>query len=111
MSTRSSCFVIAARRVMLTAVARPGAHRGIAAAVVLLYGFGPWPWLESAGRLAVFSTVFCSHGFGRVGAATGVGLSVALFTVQLTVSRWWSDRIGAGPVERVLRWVTYGLRP
>ena len=63
---------------------------------------------------AVCSTVFYPSEFGlfgRVAAATGVGLSVASFTVQLNVCRWWSDQIGAGPVERVLRWLTDGHRP
>ena len=49
---------------------------------------------------------------GALAAATGVGcLSVASFTVQLIVCRWWSDQIGAGPIERVLRWMTDGHRP
>jgi uncharacterized membrane protein YeiB len=55
-----------------------------------------------------------SYGFGpvgRVAAATGVGLSVASFTVELIVCRWWSDQIGAGAVEGVVRWTTYGHRP
>src|SRR5262245_40773613 len=34
-------------------------------------------------------------------SATGVGISVASFTVELNVCRWWPDQTGAGPVERV----------
>ncbi len=116
-------FVVLAGQVLLMSLAAPVLTVGIAAGGVLLYERRPWPWLESAGRLAlsnylvqsaVFSTVFYSYGwglFGRVGAATGVGLSVALFTVQIMVSRWWLGRFGAGPVERGLRSMTYGRRP
>ncbi|WP_328475444.1 DUF418 domain-containing protein [Actinoplanes sp. NBC_00393] len=115
-------FVILAGQVLLMSLAAPVLTVGIAAGGVLLYERGPWPWLESAGRLAlsnyllqsmVFSTVFYAYGgglFGRVGAATGVCLSVALFVLQLIVSRWWLGRFGTGPVERGLRWMTYGGR-
>lgn len=116
-------FVVLAGQVLLMSLAAPVLTVGIAAWGVLLYERGPWPWLESAGRLAlsnylvqsvVFSAVFYTYGcglFGRVGAATGVGLSVALFTMQLMVSRWWLGRFSTGPVERLLRWMTYGRRP
>jgi uncharacterized protein len=115
-------FVVLAGQVLLMSLAAPVLTVGIAACGVLLYERGPWPWLESAGRLAlsnylvqsvVFSTVFYAYGgglFDRVGAAAGVGLSVALFTVQLVLSRWWLGRFGTGPVERILRWMTYGGR-
>ena len=116
-------FVVLAGQVLLMSLAAPVLTVGIAACGVLLYERGPSRWLESAGRLAlsnyllqsvVFSVVFYTYGFGlfgRVGAATGVGLSVVLFTVQLMVSRWWLGRFSTGPVERVLRWMTYGRRP
>lgn len=115
-------FVVLAGQVLLMSLAAPVLTVGIAACGVLRYERGPWPWLESAGRLAlsnylvqsmVFSTVFYAYGFGlfgRVGAATGVALSVTLFTAQLMVSRWWLDRFTTGPVERILRWMTYGRR-
>jgi uncharacterized protein len=115
-------LVVIAGQVLLMSLAAPVLTVGIAACGVLLYERGPWPWLESAGRLAlsnylvqslVFTTIFYAYGgglFGRVGAATGIGLSVALFTAQLVVSRWWSGRFGTGPVERLTRWLTYGGR-
>jgi uncharacterized membrane protein YeiB len=115
-------FAILAGQVLLMSLAAPVLTVGTAAGGVLLYEGGPWPWLESAGRLAlsnyllqsvVFSTVFYAYGgglFGRVAAATGVFLAVALFATQLIVSRWWQVRFGTGPVERGLRWMTYGGR-
>ncbi|GAB3842326.1 hypothetical protein GCM10027610_052950 [Dactylosporangium cerinum] len=115
-------FVVVAGQVLLIALAAPLLTVGLAAGGVLLYERRRAPWLEAAGRLAlnnyltqslVFSAVFYSYGlglFGRVGAATGVGLALALFAVQLVVSRWWLARFGAGPVERVLRLATHGGR-
>ncbi|GAA3247453.1 DUF418 domain-containing protein [Dactylosporangium siamense] len=115
-------FVVVAGQVLLMALAAPLLTVGLAAGGVLLYERRRAPWLEAAGRLAlsnyltqslVFSVVFYSYGlglFGRVGAATGVILALALFAVQLVVSRWWLARFGAGPVERVLRMATYGGR-
>nr|WP_296076617.1 DUF418 domain-containing protein [uncultured Actinoplanes sp.] len=115
-------FTVLSGQLLLMSLAAPLLTVGVAACGVLLYGRGRWPWLEAAGRLAlsnylfqsvVLSTVFYTYGwglFGRVGAATGIGLSVVLFAVQLIVSRWWLDRMRAGPVERVLRRMTYGGR-
>ena len=106
------------------ALAAPVLTVGIAAGVVLVLDRRPATLLVSAGRLAltnylvqslVFSAVFYSYGlglFGRVGAATGVALAVALYAAQLVVSRWWLARLGEGPVERVWRRLTSGrLRP
>lgn len=116
-------FTVLAGQLLLMSLAAPVLTVGIAAGAVLLHERGPWPWLESAGRLAltnylvqsvVFSTVFYAYGlglYGRVGAAAGVCLSVALFSMQLLMSRWWLGRLGAGPVERVWRRMTYGRRP
>ena len=115
-------FLVLSGQILLMSLAAPLLTAGIAASGVLLYERRPWPRLEAAGRLAlsnylmqsvVFSTLFYAYGgglYGRVGAATGVGLAVALFAVQLMVSRWWLGRFGTGPVERALRWMTYGGR-
>ena len=115
-------FTVLAGQILLMAVAAPVLTVGIAAGVVLVLDRRPATLLVSAGRLAltnylvqslVFSAVFYSYGlglFGRVGAATGVALAVALYAGQLVVSRWWLARLGEGPVERVWRRLTYGRR-
>lgn len=117
-------LVVAAGQVMLMCLAAPLLTVGIAAVGVLLYDRGRGRWLVPAGRLAlsnyliqsiVFSTLYYSYGgglFGRVGTASGVGLAVALYVVQLLASQWWIARFGAGPVERLQRrLVTAGTRP
>ena len=110
-------------QILLMSLAAPLLTLGIAAGGTLIHERRPWSLLEAAGRLAltnyllqsvVFSTVFYAYGLGlfdRVGAATGVCLSVALFAAQLLLSRWWLDRFGTGPVERLWRWMTNGGRP
>ncbi|MEU4425554.1 DUF418 domain-containing protein [Actinoplanes sp. NPDC024001] len=115
-------FVVLAGQVLLMSLAAPVLTVGIAAYATLRYERGHRPWLESAGRLAlsnylmqslVFSTVFYAYGaglFGRVGAAAGVALAVALFSLQVLVSHWWLGRFRVGPVEWGLRWMTSGGR-
>ena len=47
---------------------------------------------------------------GRVGVALCVPLTLAIFTVQILVSRAWLRRFRFGPVEWVWRSLTYGKR-
>lgn len=115
-------FTVLAGQVLLMSLAAPVLTVGIAAAGVLVHTRRPLRHLEAAGRLAlsnyllqsvVLSTVFYGYGlglFGQVGAATGVGIAVALFAFQLVASRWWLTRFDSGPVERAWRWMTYGRR-
>lgn len=98
------------------------------AAVVLLYRRQAWrrrlEFLAPVGRLAlsnyllqslVASLVFTGYGlglYGRVGAAAGLALSVAIFALQVPLSAWWLSRFRFGPAEWVLRSFTYGrLQP
>jgi uncharacterized protein len=47
---------------------------------------------------------------GRVGPALCIPLTLAIFTVQIFASRFWLRRFRFGPVEWVLRSLTYGRR-
>lgn len=47
---------------------------------------------------------------GRVGSAVCLGLSVAIFSVQIVVSSWWLRRFRYGPAEWLGRSLTYETR-
>ena len=60
--------------------------------------------------------MFALNGFGLgwmryAGAATCLGLAVAVFALQILFSRWWLARFRFGPAEWLWRWATYGHRP
>lgn len=58
----------------------------------------------------VCTTIFYSYGFGlygKVGPALGIVFTVAIFTLQLFLSRWWLQRFRFGPVEWLWRSFTY----
>lgn len=63
----------------------------------------------------VCTTIFYSYGFGlygKVGPALGILFTIAIFTFQVFLSRWWLQRFRFGPVEWLWRSVTYGkLQP
>lgn len=62
--------------------------------------------------LATF--LFYSYGFGlfgRVGPLGGLGISVAIFIVQVIASKWWVARFQYGPLEWLWRYASYGKRP
>ena len=75
--------------------------------------------LAAVGRTAVSNylfqslictTIFYSYGFslyGKVGPALGVVFTVAIFILQLYLSRWWLQRFRFGPVEWLWRSFTY----
>jgi uncharacterized protein len=46
--------------------------------------------------------------YGRIGPAAGVALTLAIFAVQLSLSRWWLARFRFGPLEWLWRSLTYG---
>ncbi len=59
----------------------------------------------------VFVLVFYRLGLGlvgQVGAAFCLGLAVAVFALQMAVSRWWLRRYRFGPAEWLWRSLTYG---
>ena len=76
-----------------------------------------------AGRMALTNyllqtplcyVLFCGFGLGligRVGPAGCLGLSIALYALQLAGSHWWLNRFRMGPIEWLWRWWTHGIRP
>jgi uncharacterized protein len=57
--------------------------------------------------------IFYGYGlglFGRVGAAVGLALTLAIFTLQIAWSNWWMSRYRYGPAEWLWRSLTY-MRP
>jgi uncharacterized protein len=94
------------------------------AVIVLLFQRPVWQRLLSlfapVGRMALTNylgqtvlSVFMYYGFGlgllgKVGPAATVGLTLALFAVQVAFSHWWLARFRFGPAEWVWRSLTYG---
>jgi len=99
-----------------------GAYIGIAGLLVTRRSRALVP-LQAAGRLAlsnylgqslVCSLVFAGYGlgwYGHLGPARTVAFGVALWTVQLVLSVAYLRVFAFGPVEWLLRWVTYLRRP
>jgi uncharacterized protein len=59
----------------------------------------------------VCSLIFYSYGLrllGDVGPAILLPMTVAIYAIQLVISRWWLERFRFGPVEWVWRRLTYG---
>ncbi|WP_395450642.1 DUF418 domain-containing protein [Aminobacter sp. UC22_36] len=79
--------------------------------------------LAPAGRMAlsnylfqslVCATLFYAYGFrlmGEVSPLGGLLLAVAIFAVQLALSRWWMAHFVYGPLEWLLRAVTIAAWP
>jgi len=92
--------------------------------IVLLYHQGKWLHLfkplASTGRMAlsnylfqsiVCTTVFYSYGlglYGKVGPALGLVFAIAIFAVQIVLSKYWLANFQFGPVEWIWRCFTYG---
>jgi uncharacterized protein len=86
---------------------------------------GDWlrEWLAPAGRMAltnylaqsvVGTLVFYGYGLGQwghVGRFAQVGLVLAVFALQVLLSRWWLARFRFGPAEWVWRALTYAQLP
>ena len=100
---------------------------GYVATFLLLWNFAPARRALSvfapAGRMAL--TNYLSHsainyllffGFGlallgRVGLTVCLGLTIAIYVLQILVSKWWLARWNFGPFEWLWRWWTHGARP
>ena len=98
---------------------------GYLGAVVLLF-HGRWRnWLAHlapVGRMALSNyilqsmlgtLVFYGYGLGHWGLPRSqqVLYVLAVFAVQMLLSRWWLSMFRFGPLEWVWRWITYGKRP
>lgn len=108
----------------LTIVGGPAQSLAYAAVLVLLLQREWWRrWLRAfghTGKMAlsnyllqsvICTTIFYSYGFGlfgAVGRATGLGLTVLIFVVQMGFSTWWLNRFQFGPMEWLWRTLTYG---
>lgn len=119
----SRAFLVSGADVLLA----PTLTAGLTAAAILILlsprGRALGQWLAPAGRMAltcyltqslVLAFVFTGYGaglVGRVGAAASVAIALALFLVQLRLSRWWLARHRYGPLEWLLRWATTLQRP
>jgi uncharacterized protein len=61
----------------------------------------------------VCTLIFYGYGlglFGRMGAALGIGLTIAIYLLQIPISHWWMKRFKYGPAEWLWRSLTY-LKP
>jgi len=95
------------------------------AAVVLVLERASWRErlapLASAGRMALTNyllqsllatAIFYGLGYyGRLGSAACLGITLAIFGIQVVASRLWLERFRFGPLEWLWRWGTYGKRP
>jgi uncharacterized protein len=55
--------------------------------------------------------VFFGYGlgqFGQIGATSGFAIAVAIYVVQIVLSRWWLRRYRFGPIEWLWRTLMYG---
>ncbi|WP_100332545.1 DUF418 domain-containing protein [Bacillus xiapuensis] len=76
-------------------------------------------WLSFPGRMAltnyIMQSVICTFLFGPFGfgvygklhLTAAVAIAIAVFILQVLVSRWWLSRFRYGPLERVWRSITY----
>lgn len=109
---------------VLTAPALTGAY--LAGAVLLFTsraGARLRDALAPAGRMAlsnylsqsfVCAMIFYGYGLGWIGRTSPSQttlIALALFAIQLFVSRWWMDRFAYGPLEWLLRAATTAAWP
>ncbi len=98
---------------------------GYVSAAVLLFHSRWRAWVAAfapAGRMAltnyiaqsVFGTLFF-YGYGLahwgLGRAWQIVFVLAVFALQVLLSRWWLSHFRYGPLEWIWRWATYGQRP
>jgi uncharacterized protein len=98
---------------------------GYAAAVIGLTNFAGGRsllgWAAPLGRMAftnylaqsiIFGWIFYGYGlglFGRLGAASALGIGIAVYIGQVLFSAWWLGRYRYGPVEWLWRTLMYGV--
>jgi uncharacterized protein len=111
---------------LLASIGIPALSLGYAATLVLLWQnpamqqrLLPFSYV---GRMAltnylvqsiVCTTIFYSYGlglYGRVGPLVDLFLAVAIYGLQIPLSKWWLSRNRYGPAEAAWRWFTYGSR-
>ena len=59
----------------------------------------------------IFGFIFFGYGlgqFGRMGAATGFVIGVAVYIAQMVLSKWWLRHYHFGPIEWLWRTLMYG---
>lgn len=97
------------------------------AGIVLAMRIPAWAarlrWFAPAGRMAltnylmqsvVCTFVFYGYGLGffeQLPRAWQPLFALAVFALQVVLSRWWLARHRYGPMEWLWRWLTYGRRP
>lgn len=58
----------------------------------------------------VCTLIFYGYGlglFGQMGVAAGIGLTIAIYLLQIPISHWWMKRFKYGPAEWLWRSLTY----
>jgi uncharacterized protein len=80
-------------------------------------------WFAPAGRMAltnyllqsvICTAIFYGYGLGyfeQLPRAWQPLFVIAVFALQVVLSRWWLSRYRHGPMEWLWRWLTYGKRP
>ena len=96
---------------------------GYGAAVLAIIAAGGWrffAWAAPLGRMAftnyllqslIFGWIFYGYGlglFGSLGIATASAIGIAVYGLQIPLSRWWLRRFRFGPVEWLWRTLMYG---
>ena len=92
--------------------------------MILLYQNEKWKWklrpLAYMGRMAlsnyllqsiICTTIFYNYGlglYGKVGPALGFVLSIAIFIIQMFISKYWLRYYQFGPMEWIWKCLTYG---
>ncbi len=61
----------------------------------------------------ILTTIFYGHGLGlmhQISLAQGVGITLAIYTIQVVLSHFWLKKFRQGPLEALWRKGTYGNR-
>ncbi len=85
---------------------RPGGRRALS----LLAPVGRMALSNYLMHSVVFTTVAYSYGLGLYGEISyleGIGLTVAMFALQIPLSAWWLGRFRFGPLEWLWRSLSY----
>jgi len=89
---------------------RPGASRLLSP----LRAVGRMPLTNYLMQSVICTSIFYHYGlgyFGRVGPASGLLISLAIYAVQVIYSNIWMSVFRFGPTEWLWRALTYGRRP